>query len=316
MLVTIAAGCRAPAPPLVAVDQIAASNTRLSIELRGRSDDAPILLYLHGGPGSAIGVVALRAYVGPQLESKFLVAYLDQRGVLDSPAVPEATQTVANHVADVRAAVRYLRARFPHRRLYLLGHSWGGTLALLAVLDTTAPVDGIIDAAGPFELAGTLAASYGRTLAWAHAAHVDDALAELQALGPPPYRDLTQQLTLSKWASSAFGGIAEHLSEEQLLSRAPYTKVDEAWGSAEITISAAMYAELGRIDLVPRLPAVRTPLLVIVGALDANVPADALRAGYAAYGGPKRLLVLPHGHHLMFIDEPGPFVAAIESFAR
>jgi pimeloyl-ACP methyl ester carboxylesterase len=316
VLVVIATGCRAPATPIAAVDRIATSDTRLAIELRGRGDDVPILLYLHGGPGSALGVVALRAYVGLELEARYLVAYLDQRGVLDSPAVPGDSQTIANHVADVQAAIRYLRARFPHRRLYLLGHSWGGTLALATALDSAGLVDGVIDVAGPFELAGTLRASYDTTLKWARDAHLDDAVAELQTVGPPPYRELTQQLTLSKWASSAFGGIAEHLSEPRLLSRAPYTKAEPAWGEAELAIVQAMYAELTRADLVPRLAAARTPLLVIVGGLDANVPPDAMQAGYQAYGGPKRWLALPRSHHLMFVDEPGAFVQAVEGFAR
>ena len=183
-------------------------------------------------------------------------------------------------------------------------------------LDTPALIDGIIDAAGPFELAGTLKASYDTTLRWARDAHVDEAVAELQTLGPPPYREITQQLTLSRWASSAFGGIAEHLSEPRLLSRAPDTKAEPAWGEGELAIVQAMYAELTQVNLVPRLAAARTPLLVIVGALDANVPPGAMQAGYQVYGGPKRWIELPHSHHLMFIDEPGPFVQAIEGFAR
>ena len=322
LVITACAGSAPAVPvaaapvPIAAVDRITADDTMLSIELRGRGDDVPILLYLHGGPGSALGVVALRAYVGPQLEAKYLVAYLAQRGVLDSPAVPDSSQTVANHVADVGAVIRYLRTRFPRRRLYLLGHSWGGTLALLASLEATDRVDGVIDVAGPFAVAAALKASYDATLQWARDAHVDDAVKELQAVGPPPYRDLEQQLVLSKWASSGLGGIAEHLSESRLLSRAPYAKVENAWGEAEIAISGAMYAELGKIDLLPRLGAARTPLLVITGAADLNVPADAMRAGYAAYGGPKRWLTLPHGHHLMFVDEPGPFVESVERFAR
>src|SRR5436309_3442463 len=107
---------------------ISSNDTKLFLELRGPSRNTPILLFLHGGPGNVFGLVSFRAYAGPQLESKYLVAYLHQRGVLNSPAVPDSTQTVASHIADVHNVIHYLRTRFPNRRLYVLGHSWGGTL--------------------------------------------------------------------------------------------------------------------------------------------------------------------------------------------
>jgi poly(3-hydroxybutyrate) depolymerase len=124
------------------------NDAQLYLELRGQAERSPILLYLHGGPGNAFGLISFRAYVGPQLESRFLVAYLHQRGVASSPAVPDSTQTVANHIADVKNVVAYIRTRFPGRHIYLLGHSWGGTLAVLSCAQNPGLVDGVIDVAG------------------------------------------------------------------------------------------------------------------------------------------------------------------------
>jgi dipeptidyl aminopeptidase/acylaminoacyl peptidase len=53
---------------------IESNGTKLYLELRGPSRKVPILLYLHGGPGNAFALVSFRAYVGPQLETKYLVA--------------------------------------------------------------------------------------------------------------------------------------------------------------------------------------------------------------------------------------------------
>src|SRR5262245_22884573 len=55
---------------------IKSNDTQLYLELRGPATRSPILLYLHGGPGRAIGVISFRSYVGPALESRFLVCYL------------------------------------------------------------------------------------------------------------------------------------------------------------------------------------------------------------------------------------------------
>lgn len=94
---------------------------QLNVELRGPAERTPVLLYLHGGPGNAFALLSFRSYVGPVLESRFLVCYLQQRGVMNSPAVPDSSQTVANHVADVQSVVAYLHNRFPGRKIYLLG---------------------------------------------------------------------------------------------------------------------------------------------------------------------------------------------------
>ncbi|MBI3653175.1 MAG: alpha/beta hydrolase [Acidobacteria bacterium] len=295
---------------------IESNGTKLYLELRGTSRKAPILLYLHGGPGNAFALVSFRAYVGPQLETKFLVAYLHQRGVLNSPAVPDASQTTANYVADVQNVVKYLRTQYPSRRLYLLGHSWGGTLAMLSILDKPNLVDGVIDAAGPFNTQTSLTASYEMALKWARDEHRLDAVKELEALGPPPYHNIDQQITLSKWAASAYGGIDQHLSEARIFSRAPYTKPEANWQDVQISISKAMYAELGQVNVEPHLSRLRTPLLVIVGNLDAVVPPFSLRSGYAAYGGRKRWIDLKQSHHLPFVDEPAQFIEAIRSFIR
>src|SRR5437016_5691120 len=75
--------------------------TRLFLELKGQTDRGPILLHLHGGPGSGWALVAFRAYVGPAFEKEALVGYFHQRGVLRSPMVPTSALTVSNNVADV-----------------------------------------------------------------------------------------------------------------------------------------------------------------------------------------------------------------------
>jgi proline iminopeptidase len=292
------------------------NDTQLYVELRGQSERSPILLYLHGGPAEALGLVSFRAYVGPQLESRFLMAYLHQRGVVNSPAVPDSTQTIANHIADVKSVVSYLRNRFPGRHLYLLGHSWGGTLAMLFSTQNPGLIDGLIDVAGPFNFEAARKASYAMTLRWATSTGNADAISELKPLGPPPYRDLGQQMMLSKWSAAAYGGIAAHLSEGKLLSREPFTKMQPEWQDVKMRVIKSMSSELERINLEPRLPNQKTPLLVMVGRQDAVIPPSGIRHGYDLYTGRKKWVELSSSHHLPFVDEPEMFVQAIAGFVR
>ena len=94
--------------------RVASKGTSLYVDLRGDTAGKAVLLFLHGGPGQGFdGLITVEAYTGPFLEPKYVVAYLHQRGVLRSPTVPDSTQTVETHVADVDNTIAALKQRFP-----------------------------------------------------------------------------------------------------------------------------------------------------------------------------------------------------------
>jgi len=306
----------AGAQPSVLADTawIHTTDTRLFLELRGQASQGPILLFLHGGPGNAFGLVAFRAYAGPALEARALVGYLHQRGVIRSPAVPESSLTVANHVRDVVATIDYLAHRFPARPIVLVGHSWGGLLAALVALEGPRALAGVVNAAGPFDIPATMRASFDETLAWAKAAARPDVVQALEALGPPPYDRMEQQVELSKHASSGNGGIGGRIQPTVLLGREPFRQIDPTWSDQQLAIAGAMLRELYQIETASRLGAVRVPLLVLAGRRDLITPASSIQGGYAAWGGAKRWVELADSHHLVFIDETDEFVRAILEF--
>lgn len=83
--------------------------------------DRPVLLVLHGGPGS--GSVQLRAQVGDQLGSSFRTIFFDQRGVGRSSAV--SSFRVDDYLDDIERLRRALKID----SWYLFGVSWGAVLA-------------------------------------------------------------------------------------------------------------------------------------------------------------------------------------------
>lgn len=104
------------------------------IRVRGRSCANPVLLVLHGGPGSTLGATACR-WQGA-LEAAFTVVHWDQRGSGNTyyrdPAAPPPT--VERLLSDLDELVDALRARYGRDRLFLLGHSWGSLLGGLYAL--------------------------------------------------------------------------------------------------------------------------------------------------------------------------------------
>ncbi|KGE70927.1 alpha/beta fold hydrolase [Spirochaeta lutea] len=100
------------------------------VVIRGRDAQAPVLLWLAGGPGgSEIGWV--RTYLG-ELEEHFVVVHWDQPGVGMSYGAADYVEiSVQDYVDDLIDLSAQLKQRFG-RKVYVAGHSYGSVLGLLA----------------------------------------------------------------------------------------------------------------------------------------------------------------------------------------
>ncbi len=99
--------------------------------IRGWSRENPVVLFLHGGPGMSSMYLA-HAFQRP-LERQFTVVQWDRRGAGKSHDGCAASYSVRQTLEDTYELTRRLRRRFGQRRIYLVGHSWGTYLGLLAV---------------------------------------------------------------------------------------------------------------------------------------------------------------------------------------
>lgn len=104
------------------------NNIQQYLFIRGKKADNPLLLYLHGGPGSP-DYCFVQDILAP-LEESFTICYWEQRGAGKSNKTlhDAATLTLQQLVADTAAVTRYLLQKFQQPKLYLLGHSWGSFL--------------------------------------------------------------------------------------------------------------------------------------------------------------------------------------------
>jgi pimeloyl-ACP methyl ester carboxylesterase len=95
----------------------------------------PVLLFLHGGPGNSAMSYADK-FTG-ELQKHFIVANWDQResGKTAELNASDKPLTVALAESDAIEVIDYLRKRFSQEKIYLMGHSWGGFLALKIAAD-------------------------------------------------------------------------------------------------------------------------------------------------------------------------------------
>lgn len=95
------------------------------IFIRGESRDNPVLLYLHGGPGTP-DFYFVKDTLKP-LEKIFTICYWEQRGAGRSYATltDKNSLTLEQMILDAAEVSKYLTEKFGQSKIYVLGQSWG-----------------------------------------------------------------------------------------------------------------------------------------------------------------------------------------------
>ena len=100
--------------------------------LEGRYESNPILVYLHGGPGSPLPFNAGCRGLFPKLTERFLMVYWDQLGCGINNRTIDNTFSIDSYVSMTVALIKALRTDYPNTPINLLGVSWGSILAAKA----------------------------------------------------------------------------------------------------------------------------------------------------------------------------------------
>jgi len=116
-------------------EAVSVGGIRQWITFQGDNDQAPVLLFLHGGPGNSVMSYADR--FTDQLKKHFIVVQWDQRECGKTLALNKSTQTltVSLYVSDAIELIELLSSKFSKEKIYLMGHSWGGYLGLRVVTE-------------------------------------------------------------------------------------------------------------------------------------------------------------------------------------
>jgi proline iminopeptidase len=283
--------------------------------IRGVRDDAPVLLWLAGGPGgSDIGAMRL---AGQRLEEAFVVVTWDQRGSGTSYGAldPADTLTLEQAVADTLELTAHLRERFDQERVYLAGNSWGTVPGVLAVAQRPEWFHAYVGAGQMVSLRATDELFYEDTLA--HAREVGDVAleAELVALGPPPYEDFLD------YYAGVFGGEQRWNDYDRVpgsvaTSEMPGTlRVPEydlvakiRTGAATLDTLGVLYPKVQEVDLRVAAPQLDVPVYLVQGRHEARGRAQVADAWFAQLEAPsKELIVFERSGHRPMFEEPDRF---------
>lgn len=302
-----------PDPAAVAeLTQVQIGGHDQTIMIRGTSVDAPVLLFVAGGPGGT-EIGAMRLF-GAALEQDFVVATWDQRGAGKSyPALdPTSTLTLDQSVRDTVEVTEYLRDRFDEQKIYLVGQSWGTITGVLAAAQRPDLFHAYVGVGQMVDPKATDQMFYADTVAYAQRTG-NTALADaLAATGPPPYHNVLDYVPSvftgePRWNN--YPGRSGATEMPASLFVREYSLVDQVHSlGAFFDTFAVLYPQLQEIDFRVDVPTLQVPVYLVQGIYEARGRAVFAEEWFTDLQAPtKELIVFEHSGHRALFQEPGRF---------
>ncbi len=332
---TVKGGPDNPAPDGSYTEAITSQNGIASLEtvtlggaeqwvlIRGQDTSNPVLVFLHGGPGSPAifyGRVAFKS-----LEQQFTVVTWDQRGCGKSYSADIDPQSVNfdQLFSDAHELVQLMSVRFNVQKVFLLGVSWGAILGINLADEYPDLIHAYIGIGQPVNPIRGLGISIEFGLEQATALgnqEVHDQLTELQQLWQTdPALAWDQAGPLKGWLESQGYGDLHDLSLYTSLAQeagplTEYTEQDEANEQQWQTLYDASPLRqsvdwLLDMDLSNDIPRLEVPAVFMNGRWDYKAPLELVEEYAANLIAPagKHMIRFEQSAHVVFLEERALF---------
>ena len=287
--------------------------------IRGHDVNNPVLLFLHGGPGSPeMGIANL---FQRRAEEFFTIVHWDQRGAGKSYSkkITEETLNIEQFISDTHELIHLLRKRFNKEKIYLLGHSWGTVLGILVVQRYPELFHAYIGMGQVINIIENEKISFQYTLDAAKKAGNKKVINKLESLEPPYVGDLKALRFQRKWLAKYGGALHNEKSimavMKKMLVSPEYSLKDlPKFIKGMIKSLKVMWGQLTEINFLEQVPELKIPIFFFVGRYDYQVPFELVEIFYKKLKAPKKFLIwFENSGHFPNFEEPDKFQEALIS---
>lgn len=310
-----------------ALEEVTLGGTRQWVSIRGKNRANPVLLFIHGGPGTPMMPMTW-AYQAPW-EDFFTVVQWDQRGVGKNAATADRealkpTLTTERVIADAEELTAWLRKRLGKEKIVVMGYSYGTQVAMALAQRRPEWLHAYVGV-GQGGSGNGEEYLYKRLLELATNAKNEDALRELKAIAPypGPNRTMADTLLVRKWARHFNGGWYGKPNFDLLFALpdwAPeYTQADvdaqtkaTQWFSRTVMGNARAQSADAPHEKTSERKAFKVPVIVMMGRNDLHTPYEPAKAFFDTIDAPhKRFITLDRSAHVPMLEEPGLFLFSL-----
>jgi pimeloyl-ACP methyl ester carboxylesterase len=287
------------------------------IIIRGSDTTKPVLLYLHGGPGDP-EFPYVRQFISG-FEDLFVVCYWEQRGagLSYSKDIPPETMTLSQFVEDAGKVSEYLINRFNRIKIYLLGHSWGTMLGSFAINKYPGYYFAFISVGQVGDQERSEKISYDFVLTRARELKDENAIQNLEKIGPPPYPDPKESINKMKIERKyviRYGGAVKkgNLYAEAvrpLVFCKEYRLIDKINYLKGMKFSKdCLWPVIMRTNLFKMLPSQQVPVYILQGTSDYETSYIIAKEYFDSLQAPfKKFYSFENSAHSPIFEEPEKF---------
>lgn len=292
------------------------------VQIRGENKDNPVLLVMHGGPGGSIMALSSLFRLW---EKDFTVVMWDQRGSgktygrNDPPTEKEFT--VDRVASDGIELTEYLRHRLHKDKIIALGHSWGTMIGVVMMHKRPDLYSAYVGTGQVSSIAEKEPVILADTLARVRAAHDEEGIKALEAIGRFPYKSDHDLLVERDWSEKydipAERDLRDHMTPVVLFAP-DYSPLD-IWDmlQAGAVAGAANYKEHLHYDASKYGLTFQMPVFVFNGESDTITPTSLARSWFDRVQAPhKEFVVLKDGGHSAILTEPDVFLHELVTRVR
>lgn len=298
---------------------------RQYIQIRGADRNAPLMLFLHGGPGGS--TAGLCHVMQSEWEQHFTVVNWDQRNACKtylankcSAAAIAQTGTIADYMADLDAVIAYLHTVYDFEKVVLAGFSWGSLIGAeyakrhgknvshyIGIGQFVHYTDGLHDSCERLrQLAKDAPADLERIQSFAH------------SIPDPPEMNPAFLKALQRFSMLGAKYIAKdgRAFPIKALLTSPFLNVREklAMLRSDPKLFTGTYRTMMTHDFRHDLH-FDMPVLFVSGDEDFICPNQLLQQCFGQISAPrKQIAVIPKATHLCFFDQPAAFLDAVIAF--
>ena len=288
-----------------------------------KTSDAPVLLYLHGGPGSFESLFAYE--LDKAWGDLFTHVHWDQRGAGKTLRRNKKTgmpENVDQMLEDLHGIVKHLQQKYREEKIVILGHSWGSLLGSLYVLQHPENVLVYIGIGQVISIMENERTAYQEVSELARKAGNKKHIQALERMGdyPPDNPELLlKQLPKLRKIQEAYdngpvsgSGIGELF---KTLRRSPSFQ----WGDLVsfmriMKVNHPLHLQMLSFNLGEILPHYEVPVHYILGENDNITPTALSKAYFDTIDAPlKTIAMIPAAGHNPMYERPEECTAALRA---
>jgi pimeloyl-ACP methyl ester carboxylesterase len=296
---------------------------------RGLHRENPVLLFVHGGPGSPASPLSW-TFQKPW-EDFFTIVHWDQRGVGKSrPARSSDTFTESINLrqltSDAEQVADLLLKRFEKQKIVIMGWSYGTAIGLELCRRIPKHISVYVGVGQLSPVKDTEKYIYDAVLSIARERRNSQAIVELEAIAPypgslQPEEELEHLLALRKWVRAFNCGWYGHQDLDQYFEFQRYSQHHADLSGPELLDQSVQFIKAlqcndglhyGEGESTTAATEFEIPMVFMMGAYDLQTPYAAAKSFFENISAPmKKFISFPRSAHFPMIEQPGAFLRAL-----